>query len=70
VELLGAIMKKLGRLPLSERKEIPGLPARRADVLPTALATILTLAEQAILTEFQHSPFNLRWGLADSLLSE
>ncbi|GAB5560866.1 MAG: hypothetical protein SynsKO_25130 [Synoicihabitans sp.] len=70
VELLGAILKKLGRLPLSERREIPGLPARRADVMPTALATVLTLAEQAILTEFQHSLFNLRWGLADSLLSE
>lgn len=70
VELLGAILKKLGTLPLDDRKIVPGLPARRADVMPTALVTVLALAEFAKLTEFQHSLYNLRWGLADSLLSE
>lgn len=70
VELLGAILKKTGSVPLSERRIIPGLPARRADVMPTALATVIALAEYARLTEFQHSLFNLRWGLADSLLAE
>lgn len=70
VELLGAILKKLGAVSLSERRVIPGLPARRADVMPTALATVIALAESARLTEFQHSLFNLRWGLADSLLAE
>jgi len=69
VELLGAILKKLGRLALEERRDIPGLPARRADVMPTALATVIALAEFAKLNEFQHSLYNLRWGLADSLLA-
>ncbi len=68
VELLGAILKKLGSLPLSDRRVVPGLPAKRADVMPTALATVIALAEFANLTEFQHSLYNLRWGLADSLL--
>jgi len=69
VELLGAILKKLGPLPLAERSEVPGLPAKRADVMPTALATVIALAEFAKITEFQHSLYNLRWGLADSLLA-
>lgn len=70
VELLGAILKKLGNLPLAERRAVPGLPARRADVMPTALATVIALAEFANLTEFQHSLYNLRWGMADSLLAK
>lgn len=68
VELLGAILKKLGEMTLADRRGVPGLPTRRADVMPTALATVLALAEFARLTEFQHSLYNLRWGLADSLL--
>ncbi len=67
-ELIAAILTKLGRLSLAERRQVPGLPARRADVMPVALATVLALAETGNLTEFQHSFYNLRWGIADSLL--
>ncbi|MCF3648779.1 Ppx/GppA phosphatase family protein [Synoicihabitans lomoniglobus] len=67
-ELLAAILKKLGRMPLDERREVPGLPERRADVMPTALATVLALADYAGFTAFQHSFYNLRWGIADGLL--
>jgi exopolyphosphatase / guanosine-5'-triphosphate,3'-diphosphate pyrophosphatase len=70
VELLGAILKKTGSVPLADRRIIPGLPARRADVMPTALATVIALAEVARITEFQHSLYNLRWGLVDSMLPQ
>jgi exopolyphosphatase/guanosine-5'-triphosphate,3'-diphosphate pyrophosphatase len=70
VELIGTILKKLGSLPLADRRMIPGLPAKRADVMPTALATVIALAEFARLTEFQHSLYNLRWGLVDSMLTK
>lgn len=70
VELLGAILKKLSRMPLTERQVVPGLPAKRADVMPTAVVTTLALAEYARLTEFQHSLYNLRWGIVDSLLPQ
>lgn len=70
VELLGAILKKVGGIPLKDRRVIPGLPARRADVMTAGLATVIALAEFARITEFQHSLYNLRWGLADSLLAE
>ena len=67
-ELIAAILKKIGRLPLSERQEVAGLPDRRADVMPVALVTVLALAAAGKFTTFQHSFYNLRWGVADSLL--
>lgn len=68
-ELIAAILKKIGRLSLSERREIDGLPERRADVMPVALVTVLALAATGRFNSFQHSFHNLRWGIADSLLS-
>jgi exopolyphosphatase/guanosine-5'-triphosphate,3'-diphosphate pyrophosphatase len=65
---IASILAELGRLPLAERIKIPGLPDRRADVMTTALATVLALAAVGGFTAFQHSFYNLRWGIADSLL--
>lgn len=50
------------------RRRVPGLPPGRADVFPTALVTILALAEVGGFTEFHHSFHNLRFGLAAELL--
>lgn len=58
-----------GALPLSARKQIPGLPAARADVFPTALATLLAVAELGRFDAYRHSVFNLRYGLADEALA-
>ncbi len=55
--------------PLASRREIPGLPAARADVFPTALATILEVARLAGVAQFTHSFYNLRYGIADTLLT-
>ncbi len=66
--LVTAILQKLGRLPLAERQQIVGLPTRRADVMPVALVTVLALAAAGKIPAFQHSFYNLRWGLADALL--
>ncbi len=68
VELLAALLKKLGSLPLAERRLVPGLPPRRADVMPTALATVLALADFGGFDAFQHSFYNLRWGIASEAL--
>ena len=68
-EVIAAILKKLGRLPLAERQKIAGLPDRRADVIPVALVTVLALAANGKFHSFQHSFHNLRWGIADALLT-
>jgi exopolyphosphatase/guanosine-5'-triphosphate,3'-diphosphate pyrophosphatase len=65
---LHALLNRVASLSLEERKKISGLPPSRADVFPTALATILAVAEMAGLQEFSHSFYNLRWGLAAEAL--
>jgi exopolyphosphatase/guanosine-5'-triphosphate,3'-diphosphate pyrophosphatase len=70
VAQLRALLDRIAPLPLAERRRVPGMPAPRADVLPVALATVVTLAEANGLKEFHHSFRNLRYGLADALLAD
>ena len=65
---LSELLTWIGALPLEERKKVPGLPAARADVFPTALATFLAVAEIGRITAFRNSLFNLRYGVAAELL--
>jgi len=58
----------LSRQTLAARRTCAGLPAARADVYPTALATFLALARHGGFTSFRHSLFNLRYGVAQELL--
>lgn len=59
----------LGAMSLADRRQVPGLPPQRADIFPTALATLLAVAEAARAPGFQHSLYNLRYGLADEALN-
>jgi exopolyphosphatase/guanosine-5'-triphosphate,3'-diphosphate pyrophosphatase len=68
VEALRALLDETGRRPLEERKLIPGLLAARADVFPTALATVIAVAESGGFAAFHHSFHNLRYGIAAELL--
>ncbi len=67
---LRATLDRLAALPLPDRQETRGLPAARADVFPTALATLLAVAKLGSFRGFRHSFFNLRYGLAANLLNE
>jgi exopolyphosphatase/guanosine-5'-triphosphate,3'-diphosphate pyrophosphatase len=59
----------LGALPLSERRKFPGLPPQRADVFPTALATLMAVIELGRFDGCRQSFYNLRYGMAAKLLS-
>lgn len=63
------VLAGLGALPLAERKRVPGLPEARADVFPTALATLIAVAECGGFAAYRHSKHNLRFGLADEALA-
>lgn len=63
-ELLGS----LSALPLADRQKVPGLPPARADVFPTALATILALVDLGGFGALRNSVYNLRYGLAAETL--
>jgi exopolyphosphatase/guanosine-5'-triphosphate,3'-diphosphate pyrophosphatase len=67
---LEQLFARTAALPLAARRELPGLPAARADVFPTALATILEVAKLAHVERFAHSFYNLRYGIADELLGD
>jgi exopolyphosphatase/guanosine-5'-triphosphate,3'-diphosphate pyrophosphatase len=65
---LRQMLSKLSRLTLDERKQVPGLPPARADIFPTALATLIVVADVVALAGFRHSLFNLRYGVAAEAL--
>lgn len=65
---LRELLAHVGRRNLEDRRRIPAMPASRADVLPTALATVIAIAEIGGLESYRNSFYNLRWGVADELL--
>jgi len=65
---LGALLDESARLPIAQRRRIPGLPAARADVLPTALTTLIEIARLAGVDKLLHSGSNLRFGVAARML--
>ena len=69
VSALRTQLREIGSLPLAARQQVPGLPPARADVFPTALATLIAVADRGRFTSFRNSLFNLRYGLAAQALS-
>jgi len=65
---LSGLERELSPLPLAERMQIPFLPASRADIVPTALITILAVLDYAGRDRVTHSLYNLRYGIAAEML--
>ena len=61
---LRLLLTRVSRMTLDERKQLPGLPPSRADIFPTALATLIVLADVAAVHGYRHSLYNLRYGIA------
>lgn len=61
---------ELAAMTLKERTKIPPLPPERADIMPTALLILLTVAEMAGASSFVYSAHNLRYGIAAKYLSD
>jgi exopolyphosphatase/guanosine-5'-triphosphate,3'-diphosphate pyrophosphatase len=61
-------LERVAAMPLAERRKVAGLPPERADVFPAALAALVALAEIGGFQAFQHSLYNLRWGVAAEAL--
>jgi exopolyphosphatase/guanosine-5'-triphosphate,3'-diphosphate pyrophosphatase len=68
VAQLREVLAALGAMPLAERQHVAGLPPPRADVFPTALATVIAVAELGRFDAYQNSVYNLRYGLAAEAL--
>ncbi len=70
VDQLRELLAYLSWRNLAERQRVPAMSNGRADVMPTALATVIALAERGGFNSFRNSLYNLRWGLADELLEK
>lgn len=68
LDQLRELLDSISPMTLDQRRLIPGMPFARADVLPAALTTFVALAELGGFSEFRHSVYNLRYGLAAGLL--
>ena len=68
VAQLKELLVWIGGLSLSKRQQVAGLPSARADVMPAALVTLIALAELGGISEYRHSLYNLRYGLAAEAL--
>jgi len=68
ISQLRTLLPELAALRLADRKLVAGLPSARADVFPTALATLIAVAEAGGFDSFRHSLYNLRFGLAAEAL--
>lgn len=68
IEQLRELLDSLSSMSLVDRQRVPGLPPARADVFPTALATLIAVAEVGGFSTFRNSVYNLRYGLAAEAL--
>ena len=61
--LLRELNEKLWNLPLAQRKELRGIPAERADVIPFGAAIYLAIMEELDLERLLVSTRGIRTGL-------
>jgi exopolyphosphatase/guanosine-5'-triphosphate,3'-diphosphate pyrophosphatase len=65
---LRGMLSQVGGLALADRRKVAGLPPARADIFPAALSILVALAELGGFYAYQHSLYNLRWGVAAEAL--
>lgn len=68
VSSMHELLYELSVLSVEERIARTGLPANRADIMPTALVVLISVAKWARVTSIHHSLYNLRWGIAAEML--
>jgi exopolyphosphatase/guanosine-5'-triphosphate,3'-diphosphate pyrophosphatase len=67
---LAALRDEIAPLDAAARARIPNLTPERADIMPAALTTILTLMDFAHVGSVVHSFHNLRFGVAARFFAE
>jgi len=70
-QALEETIERLGPLSLEERKKIPGLPEKRADIIVSGLVVIQELLRFFRISSYIHSECDLLWGtLREKALQE
>ena len=68
LEELDALDQRIGAATLEERVEDLGIPRSRADIFPTAIATLSASLRYLGCHRIRFSSYNLRFGIAEMLL--
>lgn len=64
---LEALVTRLASMPLAERRSVPGLEPKRADVIVAGALVALALLDRLGALEVRISDRGVRWGLAEQL---
>lgn len=64
---IASLVARLASLSVAERKQLPGLDARRADVIYAGAAILLQVARRAGVREVIISDRGVRWGVLEEL---
>ena len=67
-DIIETLFARVAKISLQERITSLHIPAKRADIFPTALATILTVMRLAGTHNLYHSYYGLRFGVAAKML--
>ncbi|MBN2068452.1 MAG: hypothetical protein JW739_02335 [Opitutales bacterium] len=70
VKDLITLRDSLSKLSLEERISTYDLPPQRADIMPVALQTLISTATLAGVDSIRHSRYNLRYGIASTMLTK
>jgi len=65
---IAEVARRLGDLPLSERRKVRGLDPNRADVIPVGAAIVEALVQWSGATEVIVSDRGVRWGVAAAMV--
>jgi len=69
-EQMRRLAKTLARLPLAERRKLPGVGPRRAEIIVSGAAVYAELLERCRLGGFRYSPLGLRDGLLAQMAAD
>lgn len=70
VAALAALTERLGDLPLAQRRQLPGLDPRRADVIYAGAVILWQVALRAGVREIVISDRGVRWGVLEELVAQ
>lgn len=70
LEDLTKLHKRICMMALRQRSQVPHLPLSRADIMPAGLSVVLSLLNYYNKHSFLHSYHNLRFGIAQKLLTQ
>ena len=69
-EMMRSITKQITRMTLAERKEVPGIGPRRAEIICAGAIVYLELLERCHLSAFRYSPLGLRDGILAQMAAD